>query len=259
MPALRFGMAPRMAARGGFPSCAARPSWSCPGEAAVAAGGARTPETLRRTPATLRRTPATQRIPPFPQIRVHKDHPHRRDADAPRVPATGAVTALDRRKRLRRTPATQRIPPFPQTRIQNGDAAGARIPSRTHLRRNPFLPVLRAPVVHRHILTRAGRDSRGRRCEKGFTHQPPPTPCRRCASAWHPAWLPAGGFPSCRSCPVVPAAVRPRWPQAALERRKRYAGRRQRSESHLFPKYEFSKSIRTGGTPMLPACPPRVP
>jgi hypothetical protein len=175
MPALRFGMAPRMAARGGFPSCAARPSWSCPGEAAVAAGGARTPETLRRTPATLRRTPATQRIPPFPQIRVHKDHPHRRDADAPRVPATGAVTALDRRKRLRRTPATQRIPPFPQTRIQNGGgstkgpvgdrspgerrqrtagarilAAGARIPSRTHLRRNPFLPAPRAAILRLH-------------------------------------------------------------------------------------------------------------
>jgi hypothetical protein len=83
------------------------------------------------------------------------------------------------------------------------------------------------------------------------------TPCRRCASAWHPARLPAAGFFVC-FVPFVVLFREAAIAVAALGRRKRRAGRRQRSESHLFPKYEFSKSIRTGGTPMLPACPPRL-
>jgi hypothetical protein len=48
-----------------------------------------------------------------------------------------------------------------------------------------------------------------------------------------------GGFPSCPSPPSWSCLGEAAMAVTALGRRKRYAGRRQRSESHLFPKCEF--------------------
>jgi hypothetical protein len=56
-----------------------------------------------------------------------------------------------------------------------------------------------------------------------------------------------GGFPSCPSRPWWSRFRQAAMAVTAFDCRKRYAGHRQRSESHLFPKYEFRTRPRSTG------------